>query len=799
LLTIGVVFRVVRAKGIIMKIRTLARAALFAAACAATAALADPSPAVYDQALTLRDRWEYLTRDVVFPATWVKASHDFVYRKTVAGGFAFVRENADTGEKRPAFDQGAIAAALNKAAHEHYAALRLPFESFAYSDDGKSITFNIEYDRWSCTLAASQCALAKRKMRPKGFGVVRDLRVPADNSPKVSPDKHWEALVEHDNLVVRPKGGGTEIVLSRDGAAKNFYDPETIAWSPDSKKIALLRIVPGTPRYVTRVLSSPTDQVQPEVRTQLYPKPGDKIDFEQPVLFDVAAKKEIAIPNALFPNPYQLEHLAWRKDSRTFAFEYTERGHQHAKIIEVNAETGAARAEISEDAKTFIFQDRAYWHDVKGSAAEAIWLSERDGWAHLYLYDGKTGKVKNRITSGNWVVRHVEHVDDDKRQIWFAASGMNRDEDPYFVHYYRINFDGTGLTPLTPEKANHEVSFSTDMKYYVDVYSRVDLPNVAELHRADGSLVRVIAKGDISRLLAAGFRYPEPFVAKGRDGKTDIWGLIVKPLNFDPAKKYPVIENIYAGPHDSFVPKSFWPFGYHSGGDKVVGMQAQADLGFIVVQIDGMGTANRSKAFQDVAWKNLGDSGFPDRILWHKAAARKFPWYDISKGVGIYGGSAGGQSTLGALLFHPEFYTVGVAYAGCYDNRMDKISWNEQWMGWPVDASYARSSGVVNAWRLKGHLLMIFGEQDSNVDPSSSLQVVNALIKAGKDFDLLEVPGGEHTVGRSTGPIYYIERRQFGFFVHYLGGGTRPDWNSIAAGAKAAEPGNPAANAAAGG
>jgi dipeptidyl aminopeptidase/acylaminoacyl peptidase len=254
--------------------------------------------------------------------------------------------------------------------------------------------------------------------------------------------------------------------------------------------------------------------------------------------------------------------------------------------------------------------------------------------------------------------------------------------------------------------------------------------------------------------------------------------LIVKPLNFDPAKKYPVIENIYAGPHDSFVPKSFWPFGYHSGGDKVIGMQAQADLGFIVVQMDGMGTANRSKAFHDVAWKNLGDSGFPDRILWHKAAAAKFPWYDISRGVGIYGGSAGGQSTLGALLFHPEFYKVGVAYAGCYDNRMDKIVWNEQWMGWPVDESYARSSGAVNAWKLKGKFFMIFGEQDSNVDPSSSLQVVNALVKAGKDFDLLEVPGGEHTVGRSTGPIDYIERRQFAFFVKNLKGEPTPDWNT---------------------
>jgi dipeptidyl aminopeptidase/acylaminoacyl peptidase len=739
-------------------------------------AIADVTPKDYEDALSLRDRWEYLTRDIVFPAQWVKGTHDFYYRKTVEGGFAFVRENADTGEKKNAFDQARVAAAMSKANHEHYTALRLPFEMFAYADDGKSIIFGLEEKPWSCTLSDYACAPKARKMRPKGFGVVRDLRVPADNTPKVSPDKKWEALVQNDNLVIRPKGGGPVTVLSKDGAKTDFYDPETIEWSPDSKNIAIYRIAPGVPRYVTRVLSSPADQVQPELRTQLYPKPGDKIDQEQPVLFHVGPNKEIAISNALIPDPYQLSHLNWRADSRTFAFDYTRRGHQEAKLVEVNAQTGAARAVIAEHVKTFIWQDRSYRHDVK--TGEVIWLSERDGWAHLYLYDGKTGQVKNKITTGDWPVRHVEHVDDAKRQIWFAAGGMNKGEDPYFVHYYRINFDGTGLTDLTPVKANHDVSFSSDMKFYVDDYSRVDMPNVAELHRADGSLVRVIAKGDVSRLVAAGFKAPDVFVAKGRDGRTDIWGLIVKPLNFDPAKKYPVIENIYAGPHDSFVPKSFWPFGYHSGGDKVIGMQAQADLGFIVVQMDGMGTANRSKAFHDVAWKNLGDSGFPDRILWHKAAAAKFPWYDISHGVGIYGGSAGGQSTLGALLFHPEFYKVGVAYAGCYDNRMDKIVWNEQWMGWPLDESYARASGVVNAWRLKGKFFMIFGEQDSNVDPSSSLQVVNALVKAGKDFDLLEVPGGEHTVGRSTGPIDYIERRQFAFFVKNLKGEPTPDWNT---------------------
>ncbi len=733
----------------------------------------------YRDALGLRDRWEYLTRDVAFPAQWVGDTHDFVYRKTVEGGFTFIRENADTGAKQPAFDQAAVAKALGKAMHEQIAPLRLPFDTFVYAEGGNAIDFYLGYEPWRCDVSDQHCARRPRTHRPRGFGVVRDLRYPANNTPKVSPDGKWEALVDAYNLVIRPHGGGPETMLSHDGSKSDFYDPESIRWSPDSRKLAIYRIRPGFARFVTRVLSSPTDQLQPEVRTQLYPKPGDRIDLEQPVLFHVGDGKEIPIADDLFPNPYQLTDLHWRADGRSFAFEYTRRGHQQARVIEVNANSGAARAVLTENTGTFIWQARDYWHDVHDLGNELIWLSERDGWAHLYLVDGRTGEMKNKITTGDWPVRHVLRVDDDKRQIWFAATGMNADEDPYYVHYYRINFDGSGLTPLTPAKAYHHVSFSADGKYYVDTYSRVDLPNIAEVHRADGSLVRTIARGDASRLYAAGYRPPQEFVAKGRDGKTDIWGLIVKPRNFDPHKQYKVIENIYAGPHGSFVPKQFWPFGYHSEGDEIVGMQAQADLGFIVVQIDGMGTANRSKAFQDVAWKNIADAGFPDRILWHKAAAKKYPWYDIDGGVGIYGASAGGQNALAALLFHPGFYSVAVAYAGCYDNRMDKISWNEQWMGWPVDASYARSSDTVNAWRLKGRLLLIFGEQDNNVDPSSTLQVVHALIKARKDFELLEVPGGEHTVGRSTGPIDYVERRQLGFFVRNLAGEKVPDWNRM--------------------
>lgn len=735
---------------------------------AATSPAAAPDSSALRRSLSLRDDLMYLTREVAEPAEWTHDGKRFHYRKTVEGGFAFVEVDARTLKRRAPFDAAKLTAALSDATQQSYQPLRLPFETFEYADENRAITVTVGEQRWTCGVVNYSCHKAEPEdtNRPRAFGVVRDLAVPADNRPRKSPDGKWEALVEDDNVVVRAVGSKDTTALSTDGTPGDFYDPETISWSPDSTRLIAYRVRPGFPRLVTRVEASPSNQLQPAVRTQLYPKPGDAVDLEQPVLFHVAERRRIDVDNALFPNPYELSKLEWRKDGRTFVFDYERRGHGQARVIEVDGLTGTPRAVITEDAKTFVYADRRYRHDVGDGAHEILWISERDGWRHLYLVDASTGALK-QITRGPWVVRDVLKVDDSQRRIWFSASGMDAGKDPYFKHVFRVDFNGGHLTRLTTADATHEVRFAPDMSTYVDTYSRVDLPTVSELHRADGTLLATLERGDISRLTIAGFRPPEPFVAKGRDGVTDIWGLIVRPRDFDPAKQYPVLENIYAGPHDSFVPKTFWPFGFHSGGDKVIGMQAQADLGFIVVQIDGMGTANRSKAFHDVAWKNLADSGFPDRILWHKALAARDPSYDISR-VGIYGASAGGQSALNALLFHPEFYKAAVAYAGCYDNRMDKISWNEQWLGWPVDQSYAAASGVDHAAKLQGQLLLIVGEQDSNVDPASTLQVVDALIKADKDFELLVVPGGEHSVGRSTGPIQYVQRRQFEFFMRTL-------------------------------
>jgi dipeptidyl aminopeptidase/acylaminoacyl peptidase len=721
----------------------------------------------YQRAATLRAKYQAAALNIPETPNWVDGSH-FWYRKSVAGGYAFVMVDASTAANSAAFDHGKLAASLSKATGENYTSVALPFSTFSLVDDGKAIEAVVADSRWKCALADYECQktgpLAQRRagtFPPPN----RALQAQQENRPQASPDGKWEALLKNYNICLRPKGKTDGIMLSSDGSEGDYYAAISIAWSPDSKKLAAYRVRSGYHRQVHYVESSPADQLQPKSMTIEYAKPGDALDLQQPVLFLIDDKKEIVVDHVLFPNPYELSRPGpvWRKDSQTFTFEYNQRGHQVYRIIEVDAGTGKARAVVDEESKTFYcYSGKKYRHDIN-DGKEVIWMSERDGWNHLYLYDGLTGNVKNQITKGNWVVRGVDHVDDEKRQVWFHASGMTPGKDPYFVNYYRINFDGTGLTPLTHGDGNHSVVFSPDRKYYVDTWSRVDTPPVSELRRVEGlAKVAEIERRDIQELVKAGWRAPEVFTALGRDGKTDIWGLIYRPMNFDPSKKYPVVENIYAGPQDSFVPKSFMAYNQ---------MQSMAEMGFIVVQIDGMGTSNRSKAFHDVAWKDLADAGFPDRILWHKAVAAKYPWYDISR-VGIYGTSAGGQSALGGLLFHPEFYKAGVASCGCHDNRMDKIWWNEQWMGWPIGPEYVSCSNTENAYRLQGNLMLLVGEMDTNVDPSSTMQVVNALIKNKKTFDLLVIPGANHGNG---GP--YGDRKRYDFFVHHLLGVEPPDWN----------------------
>jgi len=729
---------------------------------------AQGTAADYERANGLKTKYESAVIDIAGTPAWIGSSHRLWYRKLSRGVYEYTIFDADTLKKQPAFDHARIAASVSKLTANTYKPQDLQLTQVRFDDSVTSFTANVDGTGFRCTIADSVCT----KTDPQ-------VRGPRPPGPVRSPDGKWEALVNNYNLVVKPPESREVIVLSTDGSEGNYYDTRSIVWSPDSTKIAAYRVRPGYKREVRFIESSPEDQIQPKFSSIVYAKPGDVLDLEQPVLFDVTARKQINVDNALFPNPYELSDPVWRKDSRAFTFEYNQRGHQVYRVIEVDAASGKPRAVISDEPATFFSyrnanggladSGRKYRYNVN-DGKEIIWMSERDGWSHLYLYDGATGLVKNQITRGEWVVRGVPRVDESKRQIWFSAGGTHPGKDPYFLSYYRINFDGSGLTELTTTDANHNLTYSTDGQLFVNNYSRLDLANVLEVRKtADNSVVAIVERGDTSELVKTGWQSPEVFMAKGRDGKTDIWGVIIRPTNFDPSKRYAVIENIYAGPQGSFVPKSFLTYS---------SMMAQAEIGFIVVQIDGMGTSNRSKAFHDVAWKNLGDAGFPDRILWHKAVAAKYPWYDISR-VGLYGGSAGGQNALGGLLFHPDFYKAAVSYAGCHDNRMDKIWWNEQWMSWPIGPQYSASSNVDNAHRLQGHVLLVVGEMDTNVDPSSTMQVVRQLIKHNKDFDLLVVPGANHGAARGDRYAAYGDHKRYDFFVRQLLGVKPPPWNQV--------------------
>lgn len=516
------------------------------------------------------------------------------------------------------------------------------------------------------------------------------------------------------------------------------------------------------------VESSPADQLQPKLHKQEYAKPGDELPFKVPCIFGVEDGKRLIPSTELFSHQYELYGPIWNNDSKGITFEYNERGHKVYRVLEMSVTDGSVRPLIEEKEEKYVNYPRIYRYYLN-DGKRIIWSSERDNYNHLYLYDRATASPINQITKGEWYVREVQYVDEANQQIYFSANGVNKDEDPYLIHYYRIGFDGKGMKELTPEEGMHKAWYSSDHKYLVDVYSKVDQAPVAVLRNAEnGKILMELEKADISKLTANGWKALEVFAAKGRDGKTDMWGIVYRPSNFDASKKYPVIEYIYSGPGDQYVPKTFSPFnGY---------MSAIAELGFIVVQVDGMTTSFRSKEFEEVCYKNLKDSGLADHIAWLKALAQKYPYIDLDR-VGIFGCSAGGQEALNAVLLHPEFYKAAYSACGCHDNRMDKIWWNELWMGYPIDDSYKECSNVENAHLLTRPLMLVVGELDDNVDPASTMQVVNALIKANKDFELVVVPGAHHTMGEAFG-----EHKRYDFFVRHLMGVNPPAWSDVKTG-----------------
>jgi dipeptidyl aminopeptidase/acylaminoacyl peptidase len=633
---------------------------------------------------------------------------------------------------------------------------------FWYSvyDGQKQVFKEIDADNNTVTILPEN----PEKPRPHRHGTQRHwMEVPDEKDGiQTSPDKKWQIFHRANNLWLTKDGKEQQLTTNGDST---YYYSAWGSFSPDSRYFATVRIKPAPKHYVYYVESSPKDQLQPVLHKQEYAKPGDSLNYRVPVIINIETGHVVEPSTDLFDKQYYVSAPKWDSDSKTVTFEFNERGHKTFRVLELSAESGRVRTLIEETNDKYVNYNRQYRYDFE-DGQHILWTSERDGRNHIYLYDRQKAKLIRQVTRGEFYVRGIQRVDEKQGYVYFSACGMNPQEDPYLIHYYKIDLNGKRLITLTPEEGNHSVTYTDDMQYLIDTYSTVTTPPVTVLRSGkDGHIIRTLEKADITKLKAEGWQAPEVFVAKGRDGKTDMWGLIRRPTNFDPSKKYPIIEYIYSGPGDQYVPKSFTPW--------IWTLDDLAELGFIVVQLDAMTTSFRTREFEEVCYKNLKDGGLPDRIAWIKAAAAKYPYMDIDR-VGIYGCSAGGQNAMAAVLWHGDFYKAAYAACGCHDNRMDKIWWNEQWMGYPIDSTYQECSNMENAWRLERPLMLMVGELDDNVDPASTMQVVAALQKAGKDFDLVIVPGAHHSMGEAFG-----EHKRNDFFVRHLLGVEPPKWKEL--------------------
>lgn len=733
-------------------------------------ALAQGTVEDYNRAYELREK--YNSKHVFYSNVnpqWIDGTNLFWYVRNTPEGNEYVKVDAGKQKRTALFDQQKLSAALESSTGKDIDPMQLPIQRCHVTPGADTLRFVYEGKRWCFDIRRNRLTDEGQLPAPGRQRHWMEVDDEKGGAPVTSPDGKYVAFIKNDNIYVREVATGKETQLSQDGTPGNYYS-SYIQWSPDSKLVAAFRIRPAQKRYVYYVESSPADQLQPKLHKQEYAKPGDELAFKVPCIYGVENGKRLIPSTDLFSHQYEIYALQWNSDSKGITFEYNERGHKVYRVLEVSAEDGSVRPLIEEKEEKYVNYPRIFRHFL-ADGKRIIWSSERDNYNHLYMYDRATARPTHQITKGEWYVREVQYVDEENQQIYFSANGMNKDEDPYLIHYYRIGFDGKGLTALTPEEGMHKAWYSSDYKYLVDVYSKVDQAPVAVVRSAaDGKIVMPLEKADIAQLTANGWKAPEVFTAKGRDGKTDMWGIIYRPSNFDPAKKYPVIEYIYSGPGDQYVPKTFSSYNWW--------MTSLAELGFIVVQVDGMTTSFRSKEFEEVCYKNLKDAGLPDHIAWIKAAAQKYPYMDIDR-VGIFGCSAGGQESTTAVLLHPEFYKAAYSACGCHDNRMDKIWWNELWMGYPVDDSYKECSNVENAHLLQRPLMLVVGEMDDNVDPASTMQVVNALIKANKDFELVVIPGAHHTMGEDFG-----EHKRYDFFVRNLMGVNPPAWSEVNTGTR---------------
>ena len=706
------------------------------------------------------------------------------YRVTTQAGSEFVLADPARGTRVPAFDHAKLAATLTAASGEKVEGTHLPFTEIELSEDGKSVSFTAAGKAYTCDVQGSKCAVAGAAGTGGrgGRGGRAGAQAGARNE-SVSPDGKRSVYIREYNLWVRDRASGQERQLTTDGVKDFGYatdnagwtssDRPIVLWSPDSKKIATFQ---QDQRGVGEMYLVDTRVGHPNLRTWKYPLPGDGVvTMIHRVVIDVDAAKVVRFQ--MPPDQHrsslcddvscrggEWSDVQWSPDGSKVAFVSTSRDHKKEQLRVADAATGAVRDVYEESVATFFESGngRINWKYLPASN-EFLWFSERDNWGQLYLYDLTTGKLKNAITTGEGNVTQVVRVDEAARTIFFLGVGREKGRDPYFSHLYKVGFDGSGLTLLTPEDANHEVTIAPSGKYFADSYSKPDVPAVTVLRDFNGKLIATLEKADISRLLAAGWKPPTPITVKARDGVTDLYGLMYKPVNLDPAKKYPIVNHIYPGPQTGSVGSRNFSAGR---GDA----QALAELGFVVVEIDGMGTPWRSKKFHEAYFGDMGDNTLPDQIAAMKQLAQRYPWIDIDR-AGIYGHSGGGYAAAGAMFHFPEFFKVGISEAGNHDNRVYEDDWAEKWQGLLKElpdnkTNYDGQANQNFAKNLKGHLLLAHGTMDTNVPPYNTLLVVNELIKANKDFDLLLLPNRSHGFGNEP----YMIRRRWDYFVRYLMG-----------------------------
>ncbi|MEO7218519.1 MAG: DPP IV N-terminal domain-containing protein [Gemmatimonadaceae bacterium] len=705
-------------------------------------------------------------------ANWIGQGGRFWYSRAGATDWEFLLVDPEDSTSGPAFDQPRLTTSLSRATGRTYEAL--PFDDFKFSEGGHAIRFEIDGTEWTCSLSNYDCG----KMPPKPA-------VGPDES--LSPNGQWAAFVRDHNLYLRDVVTGTVSQLTYDGVpgrdyatplpdlrtlvaqqvskGEDVHEMAAVFWSPDSTKLVTFRLDSRGAGRFSALQYVPPDQLRPRAYDYVYPLPGELLPTAMPVVFDLASRQHIDVKTPpLEITYYGAPEFHWLDDGRRFYYLYRERGQKALDLREVDATTGEQRTMLREEAKPYPYVDpgETMLQFVNGGR-EFLWTSERNGWNQLYLYNAQTGQMEEQLTHGEWVVRQIVSVDEKTRQVYFLAGGVQKGMDPYFTQLFRVGLDGHGMKLLTPEDANHEVSVSPDGKYFIDNYSRPDLPGRSDLRRtSDGSVVRVLERTDDSRIMKMGWKPPIPFRGKATDGQTDLYGIIIRPTTFDASKKYPILEYIYTGPQGFFAPKTF---------AAALRLQSMAELGFAVVMVDGRGTTGRSRAFHDYSYHNLGGA-FIDHVTMIKEMARQYPWLDSTR-VGIYGSSAGGYGSAHAFLQFPDFYKVGVSTAGDHDPRLDKASWNELYQGYPIGDDYVNDANQTLASRVKGHLLLIHGDIDQNVHPTATMHLVDALMTANKSFDMLFVPNMNHG---DTGPhALYVMRRRWDYFVRYLLGTTPPE------------------------